>query len=93
VKLELRSSNYTQWKSFESLCGKFGLLAHINGTGRLTRSPTHGCRMTPAFVVGRMAPSITPSSTSPWSLTRPPINSGWSSRTTSQKTRHLVPSS
>jgi hypothetical protein len=32
VKLELRSSNYTQWKSFESLCGKFGLLTHINGT-------------------------------------------------------------
>jgi hypothetical protein len=32
LKLEPRSSNYTQWKSFESLCGKFGLLAHINDT-------------------------------------------------------------
>jgi hypothetical protein len=25
VKLELRSSNYTQWKSFESLCGKLAV--------------------------------------------------------------------
>jgi hypothetical protein len=33
VKLELCSSNYTQWKSyFESLCGKFDLLAHIDST-------------------------------------------------------------
>jgi hypothetical protein len=39
VKLELRSSNYTKWKSFfESLCGKFSLLAHIEGT--LAPDPT-----------------------------------------------------
>jgi hypothetical protein len=38
VKLELRSSNYTKWKSFESLCGKFSLLAHIDGT--LAPDPT-----------------------------------------------------
>jgi hypothetical protein len=33
IKLELRSPNYTKWKAFfESLCGKFGLLSHIDGT-------------------------------------------------------------
>jgi hypothetical protein len=33
MKLELRSPNYTKWKAFiEPLCGKFGLLTHINGT-------------------------------------------------------------
>jgi len=31
IKLELRSSNYTKWSSFfEAMCGKFGLLSHIN---------------------------------------------------------------
>jgi hypothetical protein len=33
IKLELRSPNDTKWKAFfESLCGKFSLLSHINGT-------------------------------------------------------------
>jgi hypothetical protein len=33
IKLELRSPNYTKWKAFfEALCGKFGLLSHIDGT-------------------------------------------------------------
>jgi hypothetical protein len=33
IKLELRSPNYTKWKAFfESQCGKFGLLSHIDGT-------------------------------------------------------------
>jgi hypothetical protein len=33
VELELHSPNYTMWKAFfESLCGKFGLLAHVDGT-------------------------------------------------------------
>ena len=33
IKLELRSSNYTKWSNFfEAMCGKFGLLRHINGT-------------------------------------------------------------
>jgi len=32
IKLELRSSNYTKWSNFfEAMCGKFGLLRHING--------------------------------------------------------------
>jgi hypothetical protein len=33
IKLELQSPNYTKWKAFfELLCGKFGLLSHIDGT-------------------------------------------------------------
>ena len=33
ITLELRSSNYTKWSAFfHAMCGKFGLLKHINGT-------------------------------------------------------------
>ena len=33
MTLELRSSNYTKWSSFfHAMCGKFGLLKHIDGT-------------------------------------------------------------
>ncbi|XP_025815432.1 uncharacterized protein LOC112892501 [Panicum hallii] len=32
MKLELRSSNYTKWSSFQAMCGKFSLLRHIDGT-------------------------------------------------------------
>jgi hypothetical protein len=94
VKLELRSSNYTQWKSlFQSLCGKFGLLAHINGTAAPDLLTDAWLQANSCVRSWRMAPSIPPSSTSPWCLTRLPINSGRPSRTTSRLTRHPVPSS
>ncbi|CAN6248021.1 unnamed protein product [Urochloa humidicola] len=33
MTLELRSGNYTKWSSFfEAMCGKFGLMQHIDGT-------------------------------------------------------------
>ena len=32
VTLEMQSSNYTKWASFKSMCGKFGLKSHIDGS-------------------------------------------------------------
>ncbi|CAO1943818.1 unnamed protein product [Urochloa humidicola] len=33
VTLELRAGNYTKWSSFfQAMCGKFGLMQHIDGT-------------------------------------------------------------
>ena len=32
VTLEMKNSNYTKWASFKSMCGKFGLKSHIDGS-------------------------------------------------------------
>jgi hypothetical protein len=58
VKLELRSSNYTQWKSFfESLRGKFGLHTHIDNNPTLD-PVTDAWRQADSFICSWLNSSV-----------------------------------